>query len=96
MVADHGYDTGFAYHIVRLLLEVEQILVENDLELDRHGAMLKTIKRGEWTKERVINFANEKSIHLETLYNKSSLRDTPNVELVKDILINCWLLPGMH
>jgi hypothetical protein len=28
----HGYDVKFAYHAVRLLLEVEQILVARDID----------------------------------------------------------------
>ena len=35
LVAAHGFDTKFAYHVVRLLGEVEQILVEGDIDLQR-------------------------------------------------------------
>jgi len=35
LVEAHGYDTKFAYHVVRLLGEVEQILVEGDIDLQR-------------------------------------------------------------
>ncbi len=49
LVAAHGYDTKFAYHVVRLIGEVEQILVEQDVDLQRDRELLKAIRRGEWT-----------------------------------------------
>src|SRR5206468_3796781 len=47
VVAAHGYDTKFAYHVVRLLGEVEQILLEGDIDLQRDNERLKAIRRGE-------------------------------------------------
>ena len=49
----HGYSTKFAYHVVRLLSEIEMILIEGDLDLTRNREQLKAIRRGEWTKEQV-------------------------------------------
>ena len=36
LVERHGYDTKFAYHVVRLLTEVEMILMEQDIDLQRN------------------------------------------------------------
>ena len=47
-----GFDVKFAYHVVRLLLEVEIILVEQDLQIDRNREILKAIRRGEWSKDK--------------------------------------------
>ena len=46
-IVKHGYSTKFAYHIVRLLNEVEQILTEHDLDLERNREQLKSIRRGD-------------------------------------------------
>ena len=35
LVAEHGFDSKFAYHTVRLLDEVEQILMGGDIDLQR-------------------------------------------------------------
>ena len=43
---EHGIDTKFAYHVVRLILEVEQILVEGDIDLQRNHEQLKAVRRG--------------------------------------------------
>ena len=53
LVAEHGFDTKFGYHVVRLIGEVEQILVEGDIDLQRDNEQLKAIRRGEWTEERL-------------------------------------------
>ena len=47
LVAEHGFDTRFGYHLVRLISEVEQILVEGDIDLRRNNEPLKAIRRGE-------------------------------------------------
>ncbi len=36
LVEKYGYDVTFAYHVVRLLNEIEQILTEADLDLERN------------------------------------------------------------
>lgn len=36
MIQKYGYDLKFAYHVVRLLNEIEQILIEYDLDLERN------------------------------------------------------------
>lgn len=46
LVEKYGYDTKFAYHVVRLLGEVEQILLEGDIDLQRDNDRLKAIRRG--------------------------------------------------
>jgi predicted nucleotidyltransferase len=89
VVAEHGYDTKFAYHVVRLLGEVEQILMEGDIDLQRDNDRLKAIRRGEWTEERLRQWAAEKEADLERAYAASKLPATPNEEKLKELLLNC-------
>jgi predicted nucleotidyltransferase len=89
LVDKYGYDVKFAYHVVRLLLEVEMILSEHDLDLQRHNEQLKSIRRGEWKLEDVEKFFNDKERGLETLYNESTLPYKPDEEKIKDLLLNC-------
>ena len=86
-----GYDTKFAYHLVRLMLECEQILGEYDLILDRDKEIYKSIRRGEWTTERIKTLFDKKEHKLGELYesNKVGLPDVPDVEGVKNLLIEC-------
>ena len=88
-IAEHGYDLKFAYHIVRLLNEVEQILVEGDLDLQRNREQLKDIRRGEWTIEQVERYFEEKEKILEATYASSTLPHSPDEPAIKRLLMNC-------
>jgi predicted nucleotidyltransferase len=89
LVAEHGYDTKFAYHVVRLLGEVEQILVEGDIDLQRDNERLKAIRRGEWTEARLRQWAAEKEADLEKAYAASSLPPGPDEDRLKTLLLRC-------
>ena len=87
LVAEHGYDTKFAYHVVRLIGEVEQILTEGDIDLQRDNERLKAIRRGEWTEERLRAWFAEKESHLERAYAESTLRPVPDEARIKALLL---------
>jgi len=89
MVQKFGFDVKFAYHIVRLLGEIEQILIEGDLDLERNREQLKSIRRGEWKHEQIIDYFETKEKSLEELYTKSNLPHSPNEERIKTILLEC-------
>jgi uncharacterized protein len=89
LVEAHGYDTKFAYHVVRLLGEVEQILVEGDIDLQRNNEQLKAIRRGEWTEQRLREWFAAKESDLERIYAESPLRPTPDEASLKALLVNC-------
>lgn len=89
MVQKYGYDLKFAYHVVRLLNEIEQILTEEDLDLERSREQLKSIRRGEWSQENVISHFETKEKDLETLYNISTLPHSPDEDKIKQLLIEC-------
>lgn len=88
-----GFDPKFAYHVVRLLNEVEQILTEGDLDLLRNREQLKSIRNGEWTEEMVRDYFTKKELELETLYNNSKLPWGPKEdglqERIKQLLFHC-------
>lgn len=88
-VQKHGYDLKFAYHLVRLLNEIEMILIEHDLDLERNREQLKIIRQGEWSFNQVVDYFHYKEKSLEELYTKSDLRHTPNESKIKNILLNC-------
>jgi predicted nucleotidyltransferase len=85
----NGIDTKYAYHLVRLLNEAEQILVEGDLDLQKNNEQLKSIRRGEWSQEQVLQYFTDKEKCLEIAYANSKLPHKPNEEKIKELLINC-------
>ena len=89
-MAEHGFDTKFGYHVVRLIGEVEQILVEGDIDLQRDNEQLKAIRRGEWTEERLRQWFADKESHLERAYAESTLRASPDEARIKALLLAAW------
>ncbi|WP_422928499.1 nucleotidyltransferase domain-containing protein [Singulisphaera sp. PoT] len=89
LVAEHGYDTKFGYHVVRLIGEVEQILTDGDIDLQRDRETLKAIRRGEWTHERLRAWFAEKELQLEKIHAESTLRASPDESRIKALLLDC-------
>ena len=85
----HGMDTKFAYHTVRLLNEAEQLLLEGDLDLQRNREMLKSIRRGEWSLEQVLEYFEKKRLDLETARTKSPLPAAPDEGAIRALLLRC-------
>jgi uncharacterized protein len=88
-IAQYGYDTKFAYHVVRLLGEVEQIMIEHDLDLERNREQLKSIRRGEWELEYLRQWFADKEKSLEQVYTTSTLPHDPDEGVIKTLLLEC-------
>lgn len=86
-----GFDVKFAYHVVRLLSEVEQILAEGDLDLQEKGRRehMKAIRRGDVSEAEIREWASQKEKQLEQLYHDSKLPYGPDEEKIKTLLLNC-------
>lgn len=89
LVEKYGYDVKFAYHVVRLLGEVEQILSEGDLDLQRNKEQLKSIRRGEWKLEEIEDYFYRNEKNLEKLYIDSKLPHSPDEEAIRTLLFDC-------
>lgn len=89
IVAKFGYDLDFAYNCVRLLNEIEQILLEGNLDLQRNKEQLKSIRRGEWLLEDVLDYFTKKESLLEKAYIDSQLPNYPDEEKIKALLLLC-------
>lgn len=88
-VAQFGFDLKFAYHLVRLLDEIEQILTYGDLDLRKNREHLKAIRRGDVSEKDIIQWAADKEIVLEKLYESSKLQHSPDQEAIKNLLLCC-------
>lgn len=84
-----GFDVKYAYHLVRLLDECEQILQFGDIDLQRNKEHLKAIRRGEVSEEEVRQWAADKEAQLEKLYHESTLPDRPDEPRIKALLEEC-------
>lgn len=88
-IMQHGYDVKHAYHIVRLLNEVEQILMYGDIDLMQNNDQLKDIRSGEWSLDFLELYFDNKQITLEKLYQDSSLQKYPDESIIKQLLLDC-------
>ena len=89
VVEEHGYDLKFAYHVVRLLNEAEQLLENQDMDMRRDREMLKAIRRGEWSEKGVRDWFGSAESRLDNLYAKTTLPAKPNEKGIKSLLLNC-------
>lgn len=89
IIEQFGYDVKFGYHVVRLLGEVEQILSTGDLDLTRDREVLKAIRRGEWSLEKIKDWFAEREQGMQVLYENSALPYSPDETKIKNLLLNC-------
>lgn len=89
LIEKFGYDVKFAYHVVRLLNEVEQIMIEGDIDLQRNREQLKSIRRGEWKESEIKDYFTAKEKELETIYTQSKLPPSPDERAIKRLLLDC-------
>lgn len=88
-VEQWGFDLKFASYVVRLLDEAEQVLTVGDLDLRKNREQLKSIRRGEWTCQEVIDWAAAKEKQLEELYTKCDfLPWGPDEKKIKQLLLD--------
>lgn len=85
----HQYDLKFAYHLIRLFDECEQILMEGDLDLMRAREVMKAIRRGEWTETEIRKWVTEKERALEAAFTNCKLPDKPPEEPLRQLLLQC-------
>jgi hypothetical protein len=88
LIEKFGFDTKFAAHAVRLYLQVEQIMTEHDLDLERNGKVLTGIRNGEWELDRIIQWCADKEKQLEEVYSRSTLQHKPDEKFIKQLLLD--------
>lgn len=89
IVDKFGYDVKFAYNIVRLLDEAEQILLEGDIDLQRSREQMKAIRRGDWKPQEVRDWYMSKEKALEAAYTSCTLPLKPDENKVRQLLTDC-------
>jgi hypothetical protein len=81
------FDTKQAYHAIRLIDEVEQILMHGDIDLQRNSEQYKAIRRGEMTLDQIHNYFFDKEKELEKLYvNSTVIPNEPQWPFIKGLV----------
>jgi hypothetical protein len=84
-----GYDVKHASHLVRLMLEGEELLAKGTITLPRPEAdFLKKIKTGGYSYEQLLLMVENFDTKFEELYNTSSLPHTPDHKKVEELYLS--------
>ena len=84
-----SYDSKYAMHLFRLILQAEQILSEHTLDLQKNKEQLKSVRAGELALDQIEGFFFRKEKQLEELYVKSTLQHKPDEDKIKALLLEC-------
>ncbi len=94
LVAEHGYDTKFAMHALRLGLQGIELLTTGRITLpvpEPSRAFLRSIRRGEISKGEVIDAISDAEAELARLGHTPSLPELPDRNWVNDWLHRAYL-----
>lgn len=90
LVETHGFDTKFAYHMVRLGLQGVELLTDARVTLpmpEPWRTWLTELRRGEHTKEEALGFAEALEMKLKGLVDTSPLAPEPD-----RVAADAWLI----
>lgn len=94
LIKEYGYDTKFAYHLVRILLELYEMITTNNLVFPlREKDMLMKIKLGKVDIETLFSIISDIEIAINSIIDskESLLKDKPNYDVVEKELISIYL-----
>lgn len=88
LVMQHGYDTKFASHLIRLLLEGKELLTTGDLQFPLNDRQLiSDIRNGKWQIEKIISFSDELQKEINSIILTSKLPEKPNTQYIEQYMI---------
>jgi hypothetical protein len=83
-----GYDVKFASHLIRLLTEGLELLIEGRLAFPiTHNRLVRDIKEGKLDLNQVLAKAEQLESLVEEAYVKSSLQHSPDLEAINNLQI---------
>lgn len=89
IVEKYGFDVKYASHAYRIVSECENILIDHDLDLEKHKETLKSIRRGDWALQQIKDWFYDKNKYIEELYRTSTLRNKPDATKIRELLVEC-------
>lgn len=89
MYEKYGYDVKFAYHVIRLVNEAEQLLKTGDMDIMKDNETLKSVRNGEWKLEEIRDWFYDREKRFQEYYDKSTLPYEPDEEAITNLLLSC-------
>jgi hypothetical protein len=88
LIDKHGFDTKMAYHTLRLLDQLDQVLTVGDIDLMRNKEEHKLMRSGEWGDfDRFDKEFQKRMDHVEELSRKCNLPPQPQQGALKKLLM---------
>lgn len=89
LITKHGFDTKFASHLIRLLLECKDLINRGEITFPLpYKDIILYIKRGEWTIKEVLDYADQLEVEIDAAAEKSELPNKPRFAEVEQFTIN--------
>lgn len=89
LIEQFGYDVKAASHVVRLLLQAEQVLTRGRINFFHIRDTVREVKLGKWDKSGVYDFYIEYEDKIERLEKSSNLREKPDTPKIRRLLFHC-------
>lgn len=88
-IQELGFDSKAMYHVVRLCLELKQLLETGDMDVQRDREIYKSIRRGDWSLQRIEEWFEREEKYLDALYEKTHLPHSPDWDKLRQLLLDC-------
>lgn len=89
LLLKYGFDTKFASHLIRLMVEGVSLLKDGYLTFPlKEAPMILDIKLGKWTIAKILDYSNELEKEIESLAETSKLPASPNTEILEKFTID--------
>jgi predicted nucleotidyltransferase len=89
LILSKGFDCKYGSHLIRLLLEGEELLSTGTLNFPlKDRQTLLDIKEGKWTITEVLNYSEQLEQQMESLYEKSSLPKHPQTDKINQFMVS--------
>jgi uncharacterized protein len=91
LIEKYNFDTKYASHLIRLLLEGKELLETGKLVFPlSYANLILDIKNGKYKFGEVLEMSDVVESEVEGLYNKTSLRSTPDSKKIEKFLIETY------
>lgn len=84
---EYGYDCKHAMHLVRLLLSVEEILIEGELSVRHpHAPLLRQVREGAWSYDKLMEWATDQENKIKDLSESKPLPRSPDRKAIDELI----------
>ncbi len=91
LVLKYGYDTKFASHYIRLLLEGIELLETGKLEFPlKHANVIKKIKLGNYTLDEILTIGENIENEFKLTFEKSKINDYSDFDFLNEMTIKMF------